>query len=299
MEKHWSIDEVRSLNNKIIIVTGSNTGVGFECAKAFAIKGATVIMACRTVIKGEQAKNKILDINSKAKIEVMKLNLGDLSSIQNFANNFKEKYSRLDILLNNAGMIAPLYGETIDGFEQQMGTNYVGPFALTGLLFDVLKQTPKSRVVNISSLGHKVGSPDFENLVFKFKYSPMKIYCSSKLANLFFTYELNRRVKQANLNMKVIGAHPGAVRSNLSKGYNPLFDFLFQDPNQGALPGLRASLDKNAKGGMFFGPDGLIQSKGQPILRKSTRLAHDKKIAKLYFERTEQITGIEYNFDKV
>ncbi len=298
MKKYWSLDEVGSLSKKVVIVTGSNTGMGFEAAKVFATKGATVILACRSIEKAEQAKTKILLDCATAKVEVIQLNLGDLSSVRDFANEFSSKYNRLDILVNNAGLVAKTYSKTVDGFETQMGVNYVGHFALTGLLFDILKQTPKSRIVNISSMGHKVGTSNFKDLIFTHKYPYMKSYCSSKLANLFFTYELNRRVKDANLNMKVLAAHPGAVRTNLSEGFNPLLNGLFQDAYQGALSGIRAALDTNAKGGMFFGPDGIIESKGQPILRKSTKLAKNKQIAKHYFDETEKITGVNFNFEK-
>ncbi len=293
MEKYWNLKEVHSLEDKIIIVTGGNSGIGFEATQIFAKKGATVILACRSLERGTKAKNKILSSYPKAKIELIQLDLGDLASVKTFAKTFTSKYNQLDILLNNAGMITDKYGTTIDGFEQQMGVNYIGPFALTGHLFDTLKATPKSRIVNISSIGHKFGSVDLDNLLYTNKYSALKVYGSSKLANLLFTYELNRRVKNANLNMKVLAAHPGASNTNLTKYIDnmasfkiiePIMNIFLQDAYQGALPGVRAALDKNAKGGMYFGPDGFIEAAGEPILVKSRKLARNAGVGKDFFD---------------
>ncbi|HDR52125.1 MAG TPA: SDR family NAD(P)-dependent oxidoreductase, partial [Mariniphaga anaerophila] len=211
MKENWTTEFIPDLNGKVIIVTGGNSGLGFESVKTFAGKGAEVILASRSKENGEKAKTEILEKVPDGKIEVAQLDLADLESVRRFVKNFQQKHSRLDVLLNNAGIMTTPYFTTKDGFEGQVGTNHLGHFALTGLLLPVLKKTPKSRVVNVSSMAHKQGKMDFNNLLFENGkgYSPMKSYGRSKLANLLFTYELQRFFESNNIDSISVAAHPG------------------------------------------------------------------------------------------
>jgi len=198
--KNWDVTDIPDLTGKTIIVTGGNSGLGFEAVKALSSKGAEVILACRSTKKGKLAKNQLTEAQPNSKITVMELDLADLKSIRNFVELFKQKHTQLDILLNNAGIMMVPYGLTKDGFENQIGTNHLGHFALTGLLLDLLKNTPKSRVVSVTSMAHKAGSMDFNNLLFNkgVGYTPFKAYGRSKLCNLLLTYELQRYTQHQN-----------------------------------------------------------------------------------------------------
>jgi len=301
----WTIKDIPNLNGKIIIVTGGNSGLGYEAVKAFARKNATVIMACRSVEKGEAAKKLILDITSKSHIEVMGLDLTDLDSIRSFVAKFKLNYTKLDILLNNAGIMMVPYGLTKNGFEKQIGTNHLGHYALTGLLLDVLKVTPASRVVNVSSIAHKQGVMDYDNLLYNngIGYTPMKAYGRSKLSNLLFSYELQRYFETHKIDCISVAAHPGVSDTNLfvhaaSKWVmallKPLFSFMIQPASMGALPEIRACVDKTVKGGEYYGPDGKREMKGFPILVQSTLAAQDKESARKLWEASEKLTQIIY-----
>jgi NAD(P)-dependent dehydrogenase (short-subunit alcohol dehydrogenase family) len=301
----WTTENIPDLTGKIIIVTGGNSGLGYESVKAFAKKGAEVILASRSLEKGESAKSEILKFSSKGKISVIQFDLMDFASIKKFANDFKEKYDRLDVLLNNAGIMTTPYFLTKDGLEAQNGTNHFGHFALTGQLFDILKKTPKSRIVNTSSLAHKQGKMDFDNLLFENRkgYSPIKSYGRSKLSNLLFTYELQRRIKAAQIDSLAVVAHPGVSNTNLSrylekklifKILKPVFAPFFQSAEMGALPQIRASVDENVKGGEYYGPDGFREMKGFPVKVKSNEASHNEEDAKKLWAISEKITGIKF-----
>jgi NAD(P)-dependent dehydrogenase (short-subunit alcohol dehydrogenase family) len=213
----WTTDDIPDLTGKVIIVTEANSGVGFEAAKEFARKGAETILACRNMEKANKAANKIKKEIPKANTVVMHLDLSSLKSVHQFAEEFKAHYSQLNILLNNAGIMFVPYSTTEDGFETQVGINHFGHFALTGLLFDLLKNTPGARVANVSSNGHTMGRINFENFNYKAgkNYSRLGAYGRSKLANLLFTYELDRRFKKANINAIAVATHPGLSNTNL------------------------------------------------------------------------------------
>lgn len=241
----------------------------------------------------------------EADIIVMELDLADLKSVQNFVSQFKKKHSRLDILLNNAGIMMMPYGLTKDGFEKQIGTNHLGHFALTGLLLDVLKKTPKSRVVNVSSIAHKSGAMDFNNLLYNKGegYTPMKAYGRSKLSNLLFTYELQRFFEANKIDCSALAAHPGVSDTNLFNHaapkwamtlLRPLFLLMIQPAKMGALPELRAATDPEAKGGDYFGPDGKREMKGNPVLVNSTKDANNTESARLLWEASEKLTSIKF-----
>ena len=299
----WTTENIPDLTGKVIIVTGGNSGLGYESVKAFAQMGADVILASRSVEKGENAKKEMGKVNGK--IVVMQLDLSDFKSIKKFAESFMKKYKRLDVLLNNAGIMMTPYFRTKDGLEAQNGTNHFGHFALTGQLFDIIKKTPKTRIVNTSSLAHKQGEMDFENPLFENgqDYNPTKSYGRSKLSNLLFTYELQRRIETAGINTIVVAAHPGVSNTNLSRYLEKKFIFkilkpvlapFFQSAEMGALPQIRASVDENVKGGEYYGPNGFREMRGYPVKVRSTEASHNKEDAKKLWVISEKITGIKF-----
>lgn len=305
MRENWTTDNIPDLKGKIITVTGGNSGLGFESVKAFSGKGADVILACRFTEKGEKAKAEILQQFPEGKIEVAELDLADLESVRRFAKNFQKNYSRLDVLLNNAGIMTTPYFRTKDGFEGQLGTNHLGHFALTGLLLPVLKKTPQSRVVNVSSMAHKQGKMDFNNLLFDNGkgYSPMKAYGRSKLANLLFTYELQRFFESNKIDSISVAAHPGVSQTDLfryldEKWYfsivRPLFKAISQKSKMGALPEIRAAVDPDVKGGEYYGPGGFMELKGFPVKVKSNGRSHNKEDARRLWEVSEKLTGVKF-----
>ncbi len=298
----WTLEKVPNLDGKVIIVTGGNSGLGFESVKAFSNKGAEVILASRSIERGETAKGNLIKENSNVKITVLQLDLMDLSSIGKFVINFKNKFNRLDILLNNAGIMTVPYGLTKDGFEKQLGTNHLGHFALTAMLMDLITKTSKSRVVNVSSIAHKGGDMDFENLQFVDgkDYTPMKAYSRSKLANLLFTYELQRYFDTKGINSLAVAAHPGVSNTNLGehmsdaflyKLLKPLVNAFIQKPEVGALAQIRACVDLDVKGSDYYGAKGLFEMWGYPVLVKSKSNSHNEEYAKLLWEASEKLTG--------
>ena len=299
----WTAANIPDLSGKVIIVTGGNSGLGYEAVKAFAEKGANVILTSRSMENGEAAKTAIGKVIGK--IEVMQLDLMDSVSIKTFTENFKNKYTRLDVLLNNAGIMTTPYFLTKDGLEAQNGTNHFGHFALTGRLFELIKSTPKSRVVNVSSIAHKQGRMDFNNLLFENgkDYTPLKSYRRSKLSNLLFTCELQRRIEIEKLDCIAVSAHPGVSVTNLFryiekrwwfKIFFPFFKSFTQDQAKGALPEIRASVDPNVKRAEYYGPDGFYEMKGFPVIVKSNNASHNLADAKKLWEVSEKITGVSF-----
>jgi NAD(P)-dependent dehydrogenase (short-subunit alcohol dehydrogenase family) len=273
--------------------------------KAFAGNGASVVLASRNRQKGEDAKAEILKEHSKGMIEVLELDLMDLESIGAFVKQFEEKYDRLDVLLNNAGVMTTPYFKTKNGFEGQMGTNHLGHFALTAHLMKKIKATPGARVVNVSSNGHRFGKMDFDNLLFEDgkDYTPMKAYGRSKLANLLFTYELQRHLESSGLDAIAVAAHPGASRTNLDRHLKgkfwyyllwPLAYLMTMSQAQGALPQIRASVDQKVKGGQYYGPHRNMT--GYPVLVKSNQASHNMADARKLWEMSEELTGISFDY---
>jgi len=307
MSDKWTLDNTPDLTGKIIVVTGGNSGLGYESVKAFAMKGAEVILASRTLEKGEQAKAEIAKELPGGKISVMELDLADLGSVRSFATTFRKKYKQLDVLLNNAGIMMSPYFKTKDGFEAQFGTNHLGHFALTGLLLELLLETPGARIVNVSSGAHKNGTMDFYNLQFENGkgYSAMKAYGRSKLSNLLYTYELQRKLEASGKDTIAVAAHPGIAMTNLARYLEkkwvvrlllPLVKGMAQDQAMGALPQVRASVDHGVKGGEYYGPDGKGERKGYPVVVPSNAASHDKADAAKLWEESERLTGVKYNF---
>jgi NAD(P)-dependent dehydrogenase (short-subunit alcohol dehydrogenase family) len=301
----WTLKHMDDLRGKVIIVTGGNSGLGFESVKAFAGNGASVVLASRNMQKGEAAKTEILEKLPTGKIEVLELDLMNLESIGAFVKQFEETNDRLDVLLNNAGIMTTPYFKTKDGFEGQMGTNHLGHFALTAQLMKKIKATPGSRIVNVSSSAHRFGKMDFNNLLFEDgkDYSPMKAYGRSKLANLLFTYELQRHMESSGIDAIALASHPGASRTNLDrylkgkfwfKLIGPLFGLMTMSQEQGALPQIRASVDANVEGGQFYGPHRNMT--GYPVVVKSNGASHNLADARKLWEMSEDLTGISFEF---
>jgi len=302
VNNNWTTDDIPDLTGKVIIVTGANSGIGYEAAKEFARKGAQTILACRSVDKAQVASVQIQAEVPNAKVEVMQIDLASQKSIHAFAKVFKSNYDRLDVLVNNAGIMMVRYGTTEDGFEQQFGTNHLGHFALTGLLVDLLKNTPNSRVVNVSSNGHREGYMDFGNLMYENGrgYSRMGAYGRTKLANLLFTYELQRRIEAAGINTIATAAHPGLTNTALAdhlfgvKPLRPILGRLIQNASMGALPTLRAAVDPSARGGQYFGPGNSEETGGYPIVVQSNQASHNEWDARQLWQISEKLTGVKF-----
>ena len=303
--QNWTLNNIPDLTGKTIVVTGANTGLGYESVKVFAQNGANVVMACRSVEKGEMARKQLVRLFPSSIIQVMELDLADLKSIHNFALTFKQSHAHLDVLLNNAAVMLVPYSLTKDGFENQMGTNHLGHFALTGILLDILKKSPKSRVVNVSSLSHKQGMMDFDNLLFENgkDFSAMKAYGRSKLSNLLFTYELQRFFDTKGIDCISVAAHPGVTNKNktslreaklLMKIYKLLLSEIIQSPAMGALPEIRASVDPNVKGGEYYGPGGMLELSGHPALVQPKQTAFNVEDARKLWEVSEKLTSVKY-----
>lgn len=307
MNEDWTTDNIPDLTGKVIIVTGANSGLGYDATKEFARKGAQTIMASRDMNKAQIALDQIQAEIPKAKAEIMHLDLASLACVHRFADEFKAKYDRLDVLVNNAGIMWVPYGKTEDGFESQFGTNHLGHFALTGLLIDLLRKITGSRVVTVSSKAHRSGVMDFENLMFENGegYSPHRAYGRSKLANLLFTYELQRRFEANNVAAIAVAAHPGGSNTNLYRyGENlrwfrilrPLAMGIVQSAAMGALPTIRAAVDPNVRGGEYYGPGGFRQLRGYPVPVESNKASHNQADARRLWQVSEQLTGVRYTF---
>ena len=229
----------------------------------------------------------------------MQLDLGDLESVRRFVAEFRDRYERLDLLINNAGIMVPPYGKTAQGFETQFGVNHLGHFALTGLLLDLLIQTPQSRVVTVSSIAHRMGTIHFEDLNWEKGYKANPAYGQSKLANLLFTYELQRKLTAAGKQMLAVAAHPGWTETNL-QAHSPLALFLnrffAQEPPIGALPTLYGAAALDVKGGEYFGPGGFMEFNGYPKKVKSNARSHDEGVAARLWDVSEELTGVTFNF---
>lgn len=304
----WTTTDIPDLSGKVIIVTGGNIGLGYESVKAFSEKGAEVILACRSIEKGDKAKAEIEKNGIKGKIVVMQLDLADLEGIKGFVKEFRSGYMHLDVLLNNAGIMTTPYFLTKDGFEGQMGTNHLGHYALTGSLMDLIISTPGSRVVNVSSSAHKAGKMDFDNLLFDKGegYGRMKAYGRSKLSNLLFTYQLQSFFEANKIDSLALAAHPGGSQTNLDQHVNkmwwfklirPLFYAMTQSAAMGALPEIRASVDPDVKGGQYYGPD--REMTGYPVIVKSNKASHNSEDARKLWEESEKLTGVKITAKKV
>jgi len=303
----WTTDNIPEQTERVAIVTGANSGLGYETSLALAQKKATVVMACRNMDKGEAAKNAVLEHVPSAKVDLRKLDLSSLASVREFAEGFKNDYVRLDLLINNAGVMAPPRRETQEGFEMQMGVNHLGHFALTGLLLARLLATDNSRVVNISSGAHKMYPKiDFDDLMGEREYKRWDAYGQSKFANILFTEELQRRFESANTNSIAVAAHPGLSATNLQTTtaqedvpwlegifLNHITPLMGQSPAAGALPQLRAATAPDVKGGQYYGPK-WFGIRGAPVLEEPHKNTQDSESASKLWDISRELTGVDY-----
>jgi len=296
----WTLEKMPNLNGKIIVVTGANSGIGYEATKAFAKANALVIMGCRNLERANEAKNKIIKEYPEAKLDIILLDLMDFDSIQNFTDSINEKYDKVDILLNNAGIMTVPYGSTKNGFEKQIGVNHFGHFYLTMNLLKIINKTNDSRIVNIASIAHRFGNlkPDTFMYEENKKYSKSRAYAQSKLANLLFTYGLKSRLEEQGSKIKVLTAHPGITSTNLGRhtkslSFKPIkwiMNKINMETPQGALPGIRACTDLKAKSGEYYGPDKLWGAHGYPVTEKSKKRSHSVELQDLLWEYSENLT---------
>jgi NAD(P)-dependent dehydrogenase (short-subunit alcohol dehydrogenase family) len=293
----WSEADIPDQGGRTAVVTGANSGIGFETARALAARGARVVLACRSEEKGRDAERRLRAAVPGGDARFEPLDLGSLASVRAFAEKLRASEPRLDLLVNNAGVMMPPYGKTEDGFETQLGTNHLGHFALTGLLLEPLRRTPKARVVSVSSTAHWWGRIDFSDLNAERSYDPTRAYGQSKLANLLFARELQRRFEAARIDALSLAAHPGSTRTNLQK-YSRLLRgvvaVLSQEPPGGALPTLRAATDPSARGGDYFGPSRIFGTIGPPERARSSSRSKDAAAARRLWEVSEQLTGVSF-----
>jgi NAD(P)-dependent dehydrogenase (short-subunit alcohol dehydrogenase family) len=304
-KRHWTAAEVPDLAGRIAVVTGANAGLGFETARVLAGHGALVVLACRNSGKARQAADRITAAHRHARTGIVRLDLASLASVREAAEEIRATYPRIDLLINNAGVMELPYERTEDGFELTFGTNHLGHFALTGLVLDRLIATPGSRVVTMSSMGHEPGVMNFDDLQSEHAYKPDEAYYQSKLANLLFTYELERRLRAAESPTQALGAHPGVVytdlfrtRSRLDKALlspwmRPINFWAVQNVHRGALPMLRAATDPAASGGEYYGPHRKHDT-GYPVAVKSSPRSHDVADQARLWDVSEQLTGVRY-----
>jgi NAD(P)-dependent dehydrogenase (short-subunit alcohol dehydrogenase family) len=296
----WTTADIPDQTGRTAVITGANTGLGYETAAALAAKGANVVLAVRNVEKGKAAADLISRRTPGASVALQELDLSSLESVREAAGELRTAYSHIDLLINNAGVMMTPKATTKDGFELQFGTNHLGHFALTGLLIDRVLAVPGSRVVTVSSTGHRFARGiRFDDLQWERSYSRVGAYGQAKLANLMFTYELQRRL--IGTNTIAAAAHPGGSNTELMRnlpaairGVGVLLTPLFQGPEMGALPTLRAATDPGVLGGQYFGPDGFGEQRGYPKIVGSTAASHDTAAQRRLWAVSEELTGVTF-----
>lgn len=305
---NWTASNIPSQQGKIVIITGASSGIGLEAAKVLSEKGAKIILPVRNLQKGNRAVQEIKKRFNASDIELMKLDISDFDSVRLFANEFKQKFGKLDLLLNNAGIMwTPQIQLSKQGQELHFATNHLGHFLLTGLLLPLLKATPNSRVITQSSVLHKKTFGQnfeptiyFDDLNFSKGFDTKKAYAQSKLANLLFTYELDRRLKDAGVKVVAVASHPGYTATNLQKDAGFMVKILnvvmAQNVSMGALPILRAATDANLKGAEYFGPTKMNEFRGYPKLVRSSNTSYDKGLANQLWQVSEKLTNYKYEF---
>jgi len=309
MADKWTARDIPSQAGKTAVVTGANSGLGLATAHELARAGAAVVLACRNLEKGERAVESIRSELPQAELTLEQLDLADLASIRAFALHFAGGQRQLDLLVNNAGVMAPPRRLTKDGFESQFGSNHLGHFALTGLLLGPLLAAPEPRVVTLSSGAHRIpGGINFDDLQFEHRYINWRAYGQSKLANLMFAFELQRRATEAEAELKSMAAHPGYARTNLQFASPPWYEQLImrvtnpligQSAAMGALPTLYAATVQDLPGGSFVGPDGFMEQRGHPHVVTAAEKAYDEEAWLRLWEVSEDLTGVRYEFSPV
>jgi NAD(P)-dependent dehydrogenase (short-subunit alcohol dehydrogenase family) len=300
----WTAADVPDQNGRVAIVTGANTGLGYRTAEVLAQCGAHVVLAVRNLEKGNLALARIVAAHPQADVTLQELDLSSLDSVRAAATALRSAYPRIDLLINNAGVMWTPKQLTADGFEMQFGTNHLGHFALTGLLLDNLLPVRGSRVVTVSSMGHRIRAAiHFDDLQWEHRYDRVAAYGQSKLANLLFTYDLQRRLAaREQPTTEALAAHPGTSNTELARNLPAVFKpavvllgpLLFQNAAMGALPTLRAATDPDAEGGQYYGPDGLGEQRGRPKLVSSSAQSHDEDVQRRLWKVSEELTGVTY-----
>ncbi len=301
MSRKWTSADVPDQSGRVAIVTGANSGLGYDTAAVLADKGAHVVLAVRNLDKGRQAADRIKATSPNAVVALQELDLSSLDSVRKAADELRAAHPRIDLLINNAGvMYVPTRETTKDGFEMQFGTNHLGHFALTGQLLDHMLSVDGSRVVTVSSVGHRIMARiHFDDPHLTRRYNRVEAYGQSKLANLMFTYELQRRLKLKGAPTLALAAHPGFSDTELMR-YLPDFipAFLWkvatQPADKGALPTLRAATDPDATGGQYYGPDGIGEVKGYPKVVASSAQSHNEDLQRRLWTMSEELTGVTY-----
>lgn len=292
----WTADDIPDLSGKIAVVTGGSAGLGAETARVLGAKGARVIIGVRDIDKGEGVVQRIRARHPQAQVEAQRLDLASLASVKRFAQGTRTRLTRLDLLVANAGVMAPPEGRTQDGFELQFGVNHLGHFALVGHLMPLLESTKGARIVVLSSMAHRFGKLDFEDLNWRDRRpNASRAYADSKLANLCFTAELARRL--GTRGPRVTAAHPGWTATELQRhsGRARFLNRFFAQPVEtGALPTLRAAFDPAAAPGDYFGPRGFLEMRGAPVRVKPGARARDKDSARRLWTQSEALTGVSY-----
>ncbi|MFI9813741.1 oxidoreductase [Saccharothrix variisporea] len=296
----WTEADIPDQTGRTVLVTGANSGLGLRTAEVLAGKGARVLMACRSPERGQRALERVGN-----KAELVELDLADLGSVHDAAKAVRERTDRLDVLVNNAGVMAVPLGRTADGFERQFGTNHLGHAALTWLLMPLLRATPGARVVTVSSMAHAMGSIDLADPNYEVRrYTSWGAYGQSKLANLLFARELERRLRSAGTDVTSVAAHPGYTATELSSNMarsrrNPIFtvgakisDLFAQSVEMGTLPQLYAATAPDVVGGAYYGPDGFRGTRGYPTRAGSTAAAKDELAASRLWDLTAKLTGV-------
>ena len=301
MTAKWTAADVPDQSGRVAIVTGANSGLGYDTAAVLADKGAHVVLAVRNLDKGRQAVDQIKSGSPNADVTLQELDLSSLNSVRKAAAELRAAHPRIDLLINNAGvMYVPRRETTEDGFEMQFGTNHLGHFALTGLLLENMLQVGGSRVVTVSSVGHRIlARIHFEDPHLERKYNRVEAYGQSKLANLMFTYELARRLKAKEAPTIAVAAHPGLSDTELMRhlpDFIPGFvwKIVAQPADKGALPTLRAATDPGVQGGQYYGPDGIGESRGHPKLVASSAQSHNEDIQRRLWSMSEELTGVTF-----
>jgi NAD(P)-dependent dehydrogenase (short-subunit alcohol dehydrogenase family) len=298
----WTTADIPDQTGRVAVITGANTGLGYETAAALAAKGAHVVLAVRNLDKGKDAVALISERSPNVDVALQELDLTSLESIRAAAEQLRSDYDRIDLLINNAGVMYTPKSTTKDGFELQFGTNHLGHFAFTGLLLDRLLPVTGSRVVTVSSVGHRIFADiHFDDLQWEHGYSRVAAYGQAKLANLLFTYELQRRLAPNGTTIAA-AAHPGMSDTELMRNMPAPLVFAFervaplvaQDPAMGALPTLRAATDPAVLGGQYYGPAGFAQTRGYPKVVGSSKKSHDVDRQRRLWAVSEELTGVVY-----
>ena len=303
MSTKWTAADIPDQSGRVAVVTGANTGLGYWTAEMLADKGAHVVLAVRNLDKGKDAVDRITAKSPKADVALQQLDLTSLDEIRKTAEELKAAHERIDLLINNAGVMYTDKATTKDGFELQFGTNHLGHFAFTGLLLDRLLPVQGSRVVTVSSVGHRIiAKIHFDDLQWERSYNRVAAYGQAKLANLMFTYELQRRLAAKGAPTVALAAHPGGSDTELTRNIprllKPVVDVVWstfsQSAEMGALPTVRAATDPSAQGGQYYGPDGLGEQRGYPKVVKSSKQSHDEAIQRRLWAVSEELTGVTY-----